>query len=508
MIATDKERRDILQRMVDLYRSELDRVDRIDAYMDGRHARPYTPSTATAEYRLLAERSVTNWLPLVVDVMAQTLYVEGYRGTDPALDGSGPWERVWTPNSLDATQSALHRAALTYGRAYAVVLPAEGGGVAIRTFSPRRMVAAFAEPGDEVPVYALSVVPFLGRVRLSLYDDTHRYVFDAETLGDTDRAPLLSEGPHGAPWCPVVTFRDCPDLDGRSRGQVEPLISIQDRINQTTFDLLVAQTYGSFKVRTISGMAAPVDENGEPLSTIEVSIKRFLMAEDPDTRFGQLDETDLSGYLESLDLTVRHLAAISQTPPHALLGQMANLSAEALVAAEAGLTRKTDERRLVFGQAWEAVLQLGAAILGEPEELGGQVIWRDAEARSLSQTVDALGKAAQMLGIPVQALWERIPGVTLQDVERWRALAAEADPLAQLNAFLTSQEDAPEDSEATAVKAKADALGVLIRAGVSAESAAAQVGLPGVQFSGAVPSSLRLPAADAVPLEDTGGGGF
>lgn len=44
------------------------------------------------------------------------------------------------------------------------------------------------------------------------------------------------------------------------------------------------------------------------------------------------------------------------------------------------------------------------------------------------------------------------------------------------------------------VKSKAEAMGVLIRAGVDQESAAAHVGLSGVQFTGLVPVTLRDPA--------------
>jgi hypothetical protein len=50
------------------------------------------------------------------------------------------------------------------------------------------------------------------------------------------------------------------------------------------------------------------------------------------------------------------------------------------------------------------------------------------------------------------------------------------------------------------VKAKADALGSLIRAGVEPKAAAAQVGLD-LEFTGAVPVSLRLPSTDAAQLE-------
>lgn len=51
------------------------------------------------------------------------------------------------------------------------------------------------------------------------------------------------------------------------------------------------------------------------------------------------------------------------------------------------------------------------------------------------------------------------------------------------------------------MKAQADALGVLIRAGVDPADAAQRVGLDGLDFTGAVPVSLRVPQSDAAKLE-------
>lgn len=60
----------------------------------------------------------------------------------------------------------------------------------------------------------------------------------------------------------------------------------------------------------------------------------------------------------------------------------------------------------------------------------------------------------------------------------------------------------------TTIRARADALGVLVRAGVDQESAAAFLGLGGLKWTGAVPVSLRLPSQEAGGLETrTGGGG-
>lgn len=52
------------------------------------------------------------------------------------------------------------------------------------------------------------------------------------------------------------------------------------------------------------------------------------------------------------------------------------------------------------------------------------------------------------------------------------------------------------------VKTKADALGILIRAGVDPADAAHRVGLDDVEFTGAVPVSLRLPEHDATKVEE------
>jgi HK97 family phage portal protein len=56
--------------------------------------------------------------------------------------------------------------------------------------------------------------------------------------------------------------------------------------------------------------------------------------------------------------------------------------------------------------------------------------------------------------------------------------------------------------DADALKNAADALGILIRAGVAPESAAKAVGLPALAFTGAVPTTLRLPESEASDLEE------
>lgn len=438
------------RRLLALREDEQTRLDRIQRYMSGRHDSVYVPKGARAEYRWLIERARVNILPLVVTVVAQNMYVDGYRpaGSDKNAE---PWA-VWQANRMDARQHGIHRSVLTYGAAYAVVMPGKPVPV-ITPFSPRRMTALYADPvNDEWPILAVEdrlENTAKGKRRVvRLYDDQARYTL----AGQADGSRLAPDGEqwvmnHKLGVCPVVRYVNTEDLDGDGVvGEVEPLIEVQDQLNMTTFNLLMAQQYAAFRQRWVTGMAPPVDENGNPMEPFKSRVDGLFVAEDADTKFGEFGQTDLKGYLDSRESTVRNIATISQVPPYHLLGQMVNLSAEALAAARDGLDRKTDERESLCGEGHEQTLRLAGLAAGDSvawEDTAAQVVWRDTSARSLAQTVDALGKLVTMLGVPPQELWERVPGVTQTDVERWKKAASEGDAMARLNGIIEKQMEPP-----------------------------------------------------------------
>ena len=431
---------------------EQPRLEKIAAYMRGRQSSVYVPRGARQEYRWLINRSKVNILPLVVTVLCQNLFVDGYR---PARsdENAAAW-KIWQANRMDRRQHGLHRAVAKYGLAYVVGLPGKVGDQTMPVItpkSPRRMTAFYADPvEDEWPVYAVeakveNVAPGKQRRVVLLYDDQSRY----RLVGSTDSRILrLDDGDdavmeHGLGVCPVVRYRGGDDLDGDEsvRGEIEPLFDLQDQLNLTTFHLLMAQLYAAFRQRWASGMVA-TDENGNPKAPFEAMVDKLWVAEDPDVKFGEFSATDLSGYLASAEAQIKHIATISQTPPHNLLGQMANLSADSLNAARDGLNSKVAEAKSVLGESHEQTMRLTSLAAGDKagwQDTSAQATWRDTESRSLAQTVDALGKLRQMLDVPPQELWEKIPGVSQQDVARWKAAAEKGDALGQLNAIIGKQ---------------------------------------------------------------------
>jgi hypothetical protein len=465
----------VAKQLLGIIAADEDRLERIDKYIHGHHDDPYMPDRADEEYKLLAKRAVSNWIPLLIGTPAQAAYVDNYRrgnslteidsnGT-PRLSGEDtlPEWKHWQHSRLDARQAAIYRGALGYGHSFTVTEKVKNK-VVTKGLSALRTAAVFEDPAnDDTPIAALTITRRAtaekpGQARM--WDSRVEYIVSFKSLYDIENGVVVKVVKrHGASECPVTRFVASVDLEGRTVGVVEPMIPLQNRINQTIFDLLVAQTYGSFQVRTVTGMVPPqkmepvrdeatgeivdwtpvFDNDGQPVpANINLNARRFLFAEDHEAKFDSLPGTPLGGYIDSIDMSIRHLAAISQTPPHYLLGQIANLSAEALTAAETALSRKVEEFKHSWGESWERVFRLAAELNGDiaaSDDFEGEIIWRDMENRSLAQAADALGKMADNLGIPKRGLWPRVPGATAREIEEWESLA-DQDPEVQLSLAL------------------------------------------------------------------------
>lgn len=408
------------------------RLGKVRRYIRGDHDLPYMPRGARAEYKDLAKKSVTNWTPLVPDTFSKMLFVDGYRAAR-AAENVEAWS-IWQANGLDARQVIAHRGALEYGASYALVLPGTARSRRIpffRPLSPLRSAAWYQDEDDEFPEIGLRVrgTTMDGTRLVELVDRTNVVTFAKPK--DSDRWIESRTDEHGLGVTPLVRFRE--RLDDESRGIVAPIIPLQDQINEVVFSTRVAMQYASFRQRWATGLAIPEDEDGNPVEPFEAAVDRLWVSEDETARFGDFAQTELSGHHAAYQNTVRTLAAVSQISPSIMTGDLNNLNAEALAQLDATTTRKTGEYETNFGEAWESGFRLAARAGGITlDDVGAQVRWRDTEARSLAATVDALGKMAQMLSVPVEALWEKVPGVTDQDVERWRAMRESQDVLGAL----------------------------------------------------------------------------
>ena len=231
----------------------------------------------------------------------------------------------------------------------------------------------------------------------------------------------------------MARFVNGGDTDSGPLGEVEPLISSQRALNEVNFDRHIVSRFGAFPQKVISGWSAGAAE------VLKASASRVWAFDDTDVKTSALPAASLEPYNTVLREIVQHIAQVAQISPTQIAGEMANLSAEALWAAEASQQRKIEAKRRAFGESWELALHLAVETESGTEAVphGAEVIWRDTEARSFATVVDGVTKLAAS-GVPIDLLMPMVPSMTQQQVKAIRdrldidpvpqALTALADP--------------------------------------------------------------------------------
>lgn len=398
------------------HQNELPEHDRVYEYARGKRGVPDVPDGAGDELEDLAKMSVKNVLGLVEEAFTQGLSVEGFRS--PTETENAPVWSLWQRFRLDARQAEVHRPAVRYGTAYAIGLADQ-----VRLRSPRQMIAVYGDPHMDLwPIYAFEHwVDHSGPKPVrkgTLYDETHAYPValggagvriyrhDGEETGRrTARITVEEDGsPHGSDICPVVRFVNDRDAEDMVRGEIAPNIPLQRAINAVNFDRLVVSRFGAFPQKYAIGWSP---ETSSELA--RVSAARLMAFEDMDVKVGDFAQASVDPYNKILEEMLSHVAMTSQIPVAAVTGQIANLSAEALVMAEAPYQRKLAAKRESFGESWEQLLQLVGGLNRVDVDQEAEVVWRTTESRAYGAIVDGITKLAAS-GVPIEALLEDVPG--------------------------------------------------------------------------------------------------
>jgi hypothetical protein len=235
---------------------------------------------------------------------------------------------------------------------------------------------------------------------------------------------------HGLGAVPVVPLVNDPDLDNRGSSEIASILPLQDLLNKLFVDLMVASEYGAFRQRWATGLEIPVDpETGKPVEPFKASVERVWSTAVEGAKFGDFEQTDLSGVIASIETTIQHIASKTRTPPHYLLGQSGTFpSGESLKATETGLVAKARRRMRDFGEAWEEVERLAFRAAGDASRgayTEAETVWHDPESRTEAEHVDALVKLSS-IGVPQEQLWEDA-GYTPTQIERFATMRVSID---------------------------------------------------------------------------------
>lgn len=450
----------------------------LEKYHRGEHDLPFAPRGLGTEYEDLMEISKAPWLRLVTKTPVQRLRVDGIRTSNSADADTDRWLKVWKANGLDSRQRIVYTDAVVHGRGIFSVWPNvnDRSKPIVRPESPRGI---FITPKEDDPFESDWAIKAFGATGLKwnetnpvstaiIYDETSFFRF---TKNGDDWVVAMA-GPNPLGRVPFVEFSPSVDAEGRHESMIKPLIPAQKAIDVVRFDLLLAAQFAAYRQRMVTGYDPVIrdPETGEPMwkknSTGDIlldqqgnpipqvsspgrpGVDRMMVFPGADTKVFDLPESNLSNYVTVVNNLVQHLAAVSQVPPQYLLGGLANLSGEALAAAESTLAALVADMQLSFGASFEQVMTLAGIAAGD-DEMPSEVIWGDGQARSFSQTVDGIQKLVS-IGFPVEAGLEMLPGATLEKVRRWmKLMETEQKRVVEVarEASMTSTEDEEPDDD-------------------------------------------------------------
>lgn len=421
-------------RLIPLWLKEREAQTVLAEWARGKHVVPFKPHEANKEYEALLEKSPVPLIGLAIRILRQGIEVIDYT---PGIDEhKKPLWAAWNANRMRGRQKRLWRAALTGGIGYTLTLPGEPVPVT-KIYSGRNMISVYQDAEyDEWPMYAAEgTASSSSKFHFNIFDDELQYTLEMNAEGT--EVVYIEEKAHEAGVCPVVRFLAETDDEGNVTGEVEPLIPIQASIDQSKFDLLMTQTFSSFKIRYAAGMATPeTDEEREKIKLV-LAQDRILVSDDPSTKFGTLDGTELSGYIEAGKASKEELASVAQIPQKAIVGAQSNTSngAEAQAADEASTMRKISDYTGSFSEGIGQLNRLTGHYLGLDgawDDYDGVTTFRDSAIRSLAQVADAIGKLSDpKLGIPKEALWAMLPEVGPDTIAKWKRMVKET-PLGAL----------------------------------------------------------------------------
>lgn len=345
------------------------------SYYDGDHQLLFATEKFRNTFGNLFQSFADNLCPPVVDALTDRLEITGFDGK--AAERA---DAIWDEARGDRVALQVHDEAAQVGDGYVVVWPDAQGTPQFWSQDPECCCVDYDndQPGKIVKA-GKAWVQSDGLWRVTLYYDDHneRYISTRKLTARprTERAFVAYSGDEAGPevpnkWgiVPMFHFANDAGLGELGRSELRDIVPLQDALNKSVCDMLVAMEFAGFPQRWATGLQIEIDpDTGRPKETpFTPGVDRVWTGADT-VKFGQFDSTgSLVDYIAVQTSLREEIARISGTPLHLLMLASNYPSGEGLKIAEGRLVRKVAKRQTVFGDVWEDAIACAMAMKGEP----------------------------------------------------------------------------------------------------------------------------------------------
>lgn len=412
------------------------RFDLLEAYVTGNHPVPEGDARYVKTLKEMQRRARTNYVGLITKTPVERMHLKGFRVGDTSSEADPAARQVWSANNMDYQAPIVHMTAASLGVSYVMVSPAEPAtarwstGLPIITVEDPRTTIVEKDPANMMRSRAglrMWADDVMGKIMVLLYlpDAVYQYIGpNVSDVCNLDRPQLTQrllsspqsgglqlvdsfENPLGA--VPIVQVDWIPTNSDLGFAEAEDVLDIQDRVNSQILERTIITKMQAYKQRYVTGISIKKNKDGSAKAPFDPGSDILWVSDDPDVKFGEFDQVDITQLLEAVRDDVGDMAAITKTPAHYLMNRMANVSGDTLTQAEAGLSSKTHQRMIAVGWGWERVMRLAFAYMGDARatEVDVEVIWGDPQLHSRSELSDAFGKEVAG-GLPMAIAAERL----------------------------------------------------------------------------------------------------
>lgn len=431
----------------------------MDAYYSGRHPLPFLTKSHEEklrnEFRELLQDSRANFMELVIDAVQERLRVEGFRlsaSSDQQTDKAS-WD-IWQANDMDSESPTAFLESLIKGVAYLSVWPNPDDEryPTIAVEDPTQTIVGYM-PGSNFRKRAAALKvwndDWTGLMRANVYlpDGIHKFqakpdpASNAQTLQSRIIARIVDnqQGP-GPRWLPLDDGDDfvpnplasrgiVPIVPLRNKGrllvegvsEITSVYRIQNSINGLLSLLAFAAYFAAHRQRWMVGGKIMQDEKGQDMEPFDVAVDRLWHDENPEVKFGEFGQTDLTGYIKAIEQKVLHIAVITRTPRHYLFQEGQSPSGDAIESAESGLVKKVEQKQEPFGAGLEEAMRIARMYAGEQDApIDSEIVWGDPQTETIGSLTDGVIKQFAAGLIPWGAALEKL-GYTPQQIMRFQA---------------------------------------------------------------------------------------
>ena len=367
-------------------------------YADGNQPLVYSTNRLKEAFNNISAKFSQNWMSVVIDSALDRLTYNGWATKTKAI--TDKLQQIFEDHELVQDAYDIHRSASITRESFAIAWKDSDGEIEFNYNDPRLCHMFYKADNPKKQDFACKWYRDDNIWRMILYyRDRLEYYRTNPSKNLVNGIPStvnkfmpdpdipFADNPYGE--IPVFHFY----ISKNSKGDLYNIITLQDAINKHFSDMMAVGEFATMKQRYVITDADTLSLKNAPNEIWQLPVGSSA---------GQFEATPLNNFLDPIDKIANSIAIISRTPKHYFYSAGAGISGEALLAMEAPLTKKVDQRKASFSATWRRIGQFLLKLNGVEYPLSDiDVVWEPSHSVQPKTEADTV-KTWVESGVPLK----------------------------------------------------------------------------------------------------------